>query len=88
MKKKPLYLIALLVLFLLFSSCLSKTDKVEPENRTSYFDNLETGIQTGGVKMISINTPKGKFNVWTKRVGNNPTIKVLLLNGGPGCTHE
>ena len=26
--------------------------------------------------------------MWTKRVGNNPTIKVLLLNGGPGCTHE
>ncbi len=38
--------------------------------------------------MITIQTPKGKFNVWTKRVGNNPKIKVLLLNGGPGATHE
>ena len=42
---------------------------------------------TGGIKMIPIKTPKGTFNVWTKRVGNNPKIKVLLLHGGPGCTH-
>lgn len=43
---------------------------------------------SGGVKMIPIQTPKGEFKVWTKRVGNNPTIKVLLLHGGPGLTHE
>jgi len=42
----------------------------------------------GGVKLIPINTSKGDFRVWTKRVGNNPTIKVLLLHGGPGVTHE
>ena len=45
-------------------------------------------VQTGGVKVFPIETPKGKFNIWTKRVGNNPTIKLLLLNGGPGATHE
>jgi len=45
-------------------------------------------IQTGGVKVIPIETPKGKFNVWTKSIGNNPRIKLLLLNGGPGATHE
>ena len=38
--------------------------------------------------MIPITTPKGTFRVWTKRVGNNPRIKVLLLHGGPGVTHE
>jgi proline iminopeptidase len=38
--------------------------------------------------MVEINTPKGKFKVWTKRIGNNPRIKVLLLHGGPGSTHE
>jgi proline iminopeptidase len=43
---------------------------------------------TGGVKMIPITTPKGTFKVWTKRVGNSPTMKVLLLHGGPGATHE
>ena len=45
-------------------------------------------VWTGGVKMIAVTTPSGTFRVWTKRVGNNPTIKVLLLNGGPGFTHE
>jgi proline iminopeptidase len=43
---------------------------------------------TGGVKMIPVRTPKGTFRVWTKRVGNNPHMKVLLLHGGPGATHE
>ena len=38
--------------------------------------------------MIPIATPKGTFRVWTKRVGNNPRLKVLLLHGGPGATHE
>lgn len=38
--------------------------------------------------MIPIETPKGEFHVWTKRVGNNPDIKVLILHGGPGGTHE
>lgn len=45
-------------------------------------------VQTGGVRMIPVQTPKGEFRVWTKRVGNNPTVKVLLLHGGPGATHE
>lgn len=44
--------------------------------------------KTGGIRMIPITTPKGVFNVWTKRVGNNPKMKVLLLHGGPGGTHE
>jgi proline iminopeptidase len=51
-------------------------------------DDLYKEIQTGGVKVIAIETPKGKFNVWTKRIGNNPKIKLLLLNGGPGASHE
>jgi proline iminopeptidase len=43
---------------------------------------------SGGVKQIPVETPKGTFKVWTKRVGSNPTIKLLLLHGGPGMTHE
>lgn len=55
----------------------------------SYFDNTgRDDVLSGGVKTIVIDTPKGKFKVWTKRVGNNPRIKVLLLHGGPGATHE
>ncbi|HEX6604854.1 MAG TPA: proline iminopeptidase-family hydrolase [Sphingomicrobium sp.] len=38
--------------------------------------------------MVEIATPKGKFHVWVKRVGNNPRLKLLLLHGGPGATHE
>ena len=45
-------------------------------------------VATGGVRLIPIDTPKGTFRVWTKRVGNHPTMKVLLLHGGPGGTHE
>jgi hypothetical protein len=41
-------------------------------------------VISGGVKLIPITTPKGTFKVWTKRIGNNPKIKVLLLHGGPG----
>jgi proline iminopeptidase len=41
-----------------------------------------------GVEMIPIETPKGTFQVWTKRVGDNPTMNVLQLHGGPGMTHE
>jgi proline iminopeptidase len=45
-------------------------------------------LLSGGVALVPITTPKGTFRVWTKRVGNNPSIKVLLLHGGPGATHE
>lgn len=55
----------------------------------SYFDNSgRTDILSGGVRLIPVQTPKGTFNVWTKRVGNNLKVKVLLLHGGPGATHE
>jgi len=54
-----------------------------------YFDNAgRADVLEGGVRMIPITTPRGSFKVWTKRVGNNPRIKVLLLHGGPGVTHE
>lgn len=53
------------------------------------YNNLEeTGVKTAGIKMIPIETPVGKLKVWTKRIGNNPKIKVLLLHGGPALTHE
>jgi proline iminopeptidase len=56
---------------------------------TAYLDySGRDDVLTGGVKLIPIQTPKGTFHVWTKRIGNNPRIKVLLLHGGPGATHE
>jgi proline iminopeptidase len=38
--------------------------------------------------MVPITTSSGEFRVWTKRVGTNPDLKVLLLHGGPGMTDE
>jgi proline iminopeptidase len=43
---------------------------------------------SGGVRMIPIETPCGRYRVWTKRIGNNPNLRMLLLHGGPGATHE
>ena len=55
----------------------------------AYFDTAgRDDVLSGGVKMIPITTPKGTFRVWTKRVGSHPRMKVLLLHGGPGATHE
>src|ERR1700754_2979349 len=54
----------------------------------NYFAPSDPGPQAGGVRMIPIHTAKGDFKVWTKRFGNNPRIKLLLLHGGPGGNHE
>jgi proline iminopeptidase len=60
-----------------------------PSIATAYLDySGRDDILSGGVKMIPIETSKGVFRVWTKRIGNHPTMKVLLLHGGPGATHE
>jgi len=51
-------------------------------------DSQRTDRISGGVRMIPVDTPKGRFKVWTKRHGNNPRIKLLFLHGGPGATYE
>lgn len=43
------------------------------------------GIRTAGVRMIPV--AGGKYKVWTKRIGAGP-VKVLLLHGGPGFSHD
>ena len=69
---------------LLLASCIQNT-----ESTNNYLDySSKEDKLSGGVKIIQIQTPSGKFNVWTKRIGNNPTKKVLLLHGGPGANHE
>ena len=80
-------ILSLLLFITLLTGCKQevKVDTI----KENYLDFSNRDDQfTGGIKMIPITTPKGKFNVWTKRVGNNPKIKVLLLHGGPGGTHE
>ena len=45
-------------------------------------------VLSGGVRKIPVSTPKGTYQVWVKRVGNDPDLRLLLLHGGPGATHE
>ena len=76
---------------IILTSCNSKTEPdVACETSISEYHNPtnHNDQATGGIKMIPITTPKGDFKVWTKRIGNNPDVKVLLLHGGPGMTHE
>jgi proline iminopeptidase len=75
------------VFILFFIACAPPVESVDQESQ--YLDySLLADKDSGGARLIPIKTPLGEFNVWTKRVGNNPTTKVLLLHGGPGATHE
>ena len=89
---KILSLPKLLVLLILCSITVfsqNKSDSKLDSKTSDYLTYTDPEIKfTGGIKMISITTDKGTFNVYTKQVGNNPTMKVLLLHGGPGGTHE
>jgi proline iminopeptidase len=79
-------LLLALVLGLAIQGCAGD---VPSDSKVDYFDQAgRTDVLSGGVRLIPVETPEGTFRVWTKRVGNNPTIKVLLLHGGPGATHE
>src|SRR5215212_9500548 len=84
--------ISLLILSLITYSCAQvKSDNDTHATSVSvgdYFNYGDSGIQSAGIKMIPITTPVGNFKVWTKRIGNNPRIKILLLHGGPSLTHE
>lgn len=82
--------IILLVSVFILTACNENpgNEKKSQATSDSYFADNENGVKTGGVKIIQVETPKGKYNIWTKRFGNNPSIKLLLLNGGPGATHE
>lgn len=66
-----------------------RPSKKKEAGSTDYFDQTgRTDVLSGGVRKIEIQTAKGPMKVWTKRVGNNPKMKLLLLHGGPGATHE
>lgn len=75
------FLLLLLIAFL--SSCNSSSDNTSNTTPASGKDSAYV-VKTGGVKMIQVD---GKYNVWTKKVGEGK-IKVLLLHGGPGFSHD
>jgi len=79
----------LLIPFLIIFLLACNTQKPNQENSLqSYFAAQDSGIQNGNIKWVEIESFGKKFKVWTKRFGNNPKTKILLLNGGPGGTHE
>jgi len=56
---------------------------------TGYLDySGRDDVLGGGARRIPVRTLKGTYQVWVKRIGNNPRLRVLLLHGGPGSTHE
>ena len=79
------YTICLFLAAAFFYACNDREKKVTVSD---YFNYGDTGVQSAGIKMIAVRTPVGEFKVWTKRFGNNPKIKVLLLHGGPAAGHE
>jgi len=81
-------IVVIQILALLLHACTNNAPQKQPGGG-GYLDySGRDDVLGGGVKLIPVKTPKGTFHVWTKRVGNNPTIKVLLLHGGPAATHE
>lgn len=83
----------ILTLAILAIVCLGCTVSVQHDMgmlaESTYFDNTDRqDKRNGGARMIDVKTDLGTFKVWTKRIGNNPKIKVLILHGGPGMNHE
>jgi proline iminopeptidase len=83
------------LLFILITGLICSCNQGEKTARiekiitvADYFNYGDTGVQSAGIKMVPIKTPVGDFKVWTKRIGNNPRVKILLLHGGPSMTHE
>ncbi len=84
---QPLRYLVILTTLLFTAIACNRTNPGATEAAV-YNQSLETGVRAGGVNIIPIKTPSGTFNVWTKRIGNNPKMKVLLLHGGPGGNHS
>ncbi|WP_262693639.1 proline iminopeptidase-family hydrolase [Kordiimonas aquimaris] len=91
---RSLFTVAFAALFAL-SACNSSETATPTNTGADAQTSTEAVVQeskgtptVGEGRLIPVHTEKGTFNVWTKKVGDNPTIKVLLLHGGPGMTHE
>ncbi len=71
-----------MIVLMIVSSCTNNHNKkVTDSEKTNYFDYSNSDDQvTGGIKMIPIETPKGTFNIYTKRMGNNPKMRVMTGN--------
>ncbi|MDB5154423.1 MAG: alpha/beta fold hydrolase [Mucilaginibacter sp.] len=73
-----------ILIILLFIICSCKHPSKDTGYTTLAGKDTSYVIKTGGAKMIKVD---GKYNVWTKKIGDGK-IKVLLLHGGPGFSHD
>lgn len=69
----PIYLLLLILFFPFYPAHAQTKDSA-----------YQAKMGAAGVRMITVD---GKYKVWTQKVGNG-AIKLLLLHGGPGNTHE
>ena len=75
--------IAAVILATMVCAC-NQPSKTSPAAETSNNPDGSYEVKTGGAKMILVD---GKYQVWTKKVGDGK-IKLLLLHGGPGFSHD
>lgn len=64
-------------------ACKNLTNTTQPAT-APLTGTLANEIKAGGNQLIEID---GKYHVWTKKVGDGK-MKVLLLHGGPGFSHD
>lgn len=88
----PLYVLCIALSVVAFFSCKNDAQK---ETVPTSAENLSAPViipsdtsQPGTVRYIDIETTSGVYKVFTKKIGDNPTAKVLLLHGGPAMTTE
>lgn len=84
--KWPLYFLCLLLL-----ACAPDTkgpSDSAPENTAENPASDAPALIRHPVEMLPISTPVGDFRVFTQRIGDSPSKRVLLLHGGPGGTYE
>jgi len=73
---------------LLITAGCNQPQQAQDAPSAAYYDNAShRDAWSGGARKITISTPKGPHQLWVKRVGNNPKLKLLLLTGGPGFSH-
>ncbi len=78
LKNRQLAVISILIVVRLVAC--NGDEKVQQKMASSavrdFFNYGDSGIGAGEVQIIPIEKPVGSFRVWTKRIGNNPRIKV------------
>lgn len=59
--------------------------RAEADHEAASGQSDEIPLRVAGIRMVPVRS--GKYKVWTKKVGRG-RVKVLLLHGGPGMSHE